>query len=391
MTSIKHTGIFRILKKILPSSIKHQIREYILGLVQSSTQQHDDQRIRIDHLQAHVKNLTTLITSTADNLNAVGQSLQSIHHTHAEQLQSLTHQLNDVTALIQQSNVQSILHQRSMPEILPHDPASMTMIQEFKKQFNVDFEVDINISKNDIMFLYSLAAYHDFNIALHHYLTIGYNGFSIVKSFVEAIQGPQKFEGQILDFASGYGRVTRFLTAYFGANHIYTSDIKSEAVEFQIKQFRVNGFTSSYDPSQLKPNQTFDFIFVGSLFSHLNETLFSQWLTCLMGLLNTKGYLIFTVHDQSLHPGQPGTDFAFVESNEDEKFQFVGNRITSTQLYGISFVSEKFVAAALQQIHPQIHYMRFPKLFGAHQDVYLASKDGKMPNADQLKNLYQRI
>jgi SAM-dependent methyltransferase len=383
--------MFRILKKILPTSIKQQIREYILGLVQSSTQQYEDQRLRIDHLQAHVENLTTLITSTAENLNAVGQSLQSIHQTQAEQLQSLTRQLTDLTTSIEQSSVQSILQQRSLPEILPHDTASLAMIQDFKKQFNVDFEVDINISKNDIMFLYSLAAYHDFNIALHHYLTIGYNGFSIVKEFVEAIHGPQKFEGQILDFASGYGRVTRFLAAYFGAGHICTSDIKSEAVEFQIKQFQVNGFTSSYDPTQLKPNQTFDFIFVGSLFSHLNETLFSQWLSCLMGLLNPKGYLIFTVHDQSLHPGHLGNDFAFVESNEDEKFQFVGNRITSTQLYGISFVSEKFVAAALQQIHPQIKYMRFPKLFGAHQDVYLATQDGNLPDANQLKNLYHSI
>jgi hypothetical protein len=35
--------------------------------------------------------------------------------------------------------------------------------------------------------------------------------------------------------------------------------------------------------------------------------------------------------------------------------------------------------------------MRFPKLFGAHQDVYLATQDGNLPDANQLKNLYHSI
>lgn len=374
--------MFELLRKCLPSRWKKSFRQYVHSVVNESTSGNDSPSDeRINHLQAHVENMTNLLTSTANNLNTVGTTLESIHQTQSGQIEELQEQLRQLQKTLAQVDISSILQYRFLPEVWPHDEASKGMIAEFSKQYQVDFSFNDAISKDDIMFLYSMAAYKDFNVACHNYFTIGYNGFSIVKQFAEAIYGPNKFNGQILDFASGYGRVTRFLAAYYGAEHISTSDIKAEAVEFQKQQLKVRGFTSVYDPSTLKVEDRYDFIFVGSLFSHLNEALFAQWLETLISLLTPNGHLLFTVHDQSLHPTNQQADFQFVENNEDEKFNFVGNRITSTSLYGISFVSESYVSNVLQKLNPAVKFKRYPKLFGGHQDLYLATIGGNIPTA----------
>ena len=45
-----------------------------------------------------------------------------------------------------------------------------------------------------------------------------------------------------LDFASGYGRFTRFLVQHLPADRIWVSDIQADAVAFQEEQFGVHGF-----------------------------------------------------------------------------------------------------------------------------------------------------
>lgn len=374
--------MFEFVRKCVPTRWKKSMRQYIHAVVQESAVSSDSQGgERINHLQAHVENMTNLLTSTANNLNTVGASLESIHQTQTEQIDALQHQVRQLQKTLEQVDIASMLQYRFLPEVWPHDDASKAMIAEFAKQYRVDFAFDDAISKDDIMFLYSMAAYKDFNVACHNYFTIGYNGFSIVKQFANALYGEGKFDGQILDFASGYGRVTRFLAAYYGANHITTSDIKNEAVEFQKQHLKVRGFTSVYEPATLAVEDRFDIIFVGSLFSHLNETLFAQWLDKLLSLLTPTGHLLFTVHDQTLHPTLQQSDFQFVENNEDEKFNFVGNRITSTSLYGISFVSEAYVSNVLLKLNSAVKFKRYPKLFGGHQDLYLATLGGDIPTA----------
>ena len=372
--------MFEFVRKCVPTPWKKSMRHYIQSIVHESAGKVDSQgNERINHLQAHVENMTALLTSTANNLNTVGASLESIHQTQSEQIEALQHQVQQLQKTLEQVDIASMLQYRFLPEVLPHDDVSKAMIAEFAKQYHVDFIFNEAISKDDIMFLYSMAAYKDFNVACHNYFTIGYNGFSIVKQFANAIYGEGKFDGQILDFASGYGRVTRFLAAYYGANHITTSDIKDEAVEFQKRHLKVKGFTSVYAPGSLAVKDQFDFIFVGSLFSHLNETLFAQWLDKLLSLLTPTGHLLFTVHDQTLHPTLQQSDFQFVANNEDEKFNFVSNRITSTSLYGISFVSEAYVSNVLLKLNLAVKFKRYPKLFGGHQDLYLATLGGKIP------------
>ena len=102
--------------------------------------------------------------------------------------------------------------------------------------------------------------------------------------------------GAILDFASGYGRLTRHLVHRLPADHITVSDILGEAVAFQQSQFGVRGFVSMTKPHELERDERFDVIFAASLFTHLPRATFGAWLRKLASLLTPRGVLIFTTH-----------------------------------------------------------------------------------------------
>ena len=84
--------------------------------------------------------------------------------------------------------------------------------------------------------------------------------------------------GKFLDFASGHGRLTRFVVQVLDANRVWISDIKPGAVDYQKTQFGVHGFVSTSLPEDILVDQAFDCIFVGSLFSHLTNETFARWL-----------------------------------------------------------------------------------------------------------------
>lgn len=360
----------------IPKQLRTSFREYILSLIRSEKESQQG------NLQLHVDNLAQLLTSTTNNLENVGASLASIHQSLNAEVATVKKNQELISKQLTQLEISNLILYRQLAEVIEIDELCQQKIREFVTQYGVDFDFNQEVSKNDIMFLYSLDTYRDMSIAFHNYFTIGYNGFSLIKDFLSNVFPDQTFKGKILDFASGYGRVTRFLSAYYGPSQVTTSDIKTEAVDFQIKHFQVDGFYSTYTPSTLKVEKRFDLIFVGSLFSHLDESLFQEWLTTLISLLTENGFLLFTVHDQTLHPDLKEESFQFVASNEDEKFEFIQNRITSTSLYGISFVSEFYVSQVLKKVNPNLAYKRYPKTFGGHQDLYIATLNGKLPNDD---------
>lgn len=172
-----------------------------------------------------------------------------------------------------------------------------------------------------------------------------------------------------LDFASGFGRLTRFLVQELDTTKIWISDIQSEAVAFQKEQFDVNGFVSTIDPTQLHCKEQFDCIFVASLFTHLPEQRFHEWLKQLFQILTPDGILIFTVHDHSNAPllelSESGIHF---NPNASEI------KTLDSGEYGSAHVTENFVANAIAKATGGIgNYFRFPKGLW-HHDIYLVSK-----------------
>lgn len=194
--------------------------------------------------------------------------------------------------------------------------------------------------------------------------------------------------GRLLDFASGYGRVTRFLVRdlapQLSPEQIWVSDIYSEGVRFQEERFGVRGLVSTLNPDDFARgdrlasmgSDRFDAILVTSLFTHLPEPTFRAWLRVLLGLLTPGGLLAFSAHGpEVLLSGVelPESGILFQELSESGSL--------ATRDYGSTWVDERFVRRAVQEaaveagIAGGVSTLRLPRGLCNFQDLYLVVLD----------------
>jgi hypothetical protein len=181
-----------------------------------------------------------------------------------------------------------------------------------------------------------------------------------------------------LDFASGYGRLTRFLVQELPPNKIWIADIYTDAVKFQKEQFGVNCITSVNSPTEFNIDIKYDCIFVASLFSHLPKETFLGWLNKLYDLLSPNGILIFSVHDTAILPdhlklGSEG--FLFVPESESASLE--------KNEYGTMYVNECFVAETIKSVTGNLNFFRKPRGLWGFQDIYIVGKH----NSNQFETL----
>ncbi|HEY7216039.1 MAG TPA: class I SAM-dependent methyltransferase [Thermoanaerobaculia bacterium] len=177
---------------------------------------------------------------------------------------------------------------------------------------------------------------------------------------------------QLLDFASGYGRVTRFAAVDLPPERIWVADVYEGGVRFQNRAFGVHGLVSHADPDRFKCGETFDTVAVSSLFTHLPEASFRAWIRRLFGLLRPGGVLAFSVHDEVLlPPGRelPPSGILFERVSESGSLP--------TEQYGTSWVNEAFVRRVLAEAAPGASLHRVPRGLLSFQDLYVA-----VPEAD---------
>lgn len=220
------------------------------------------------------------------------------------------------------------------------------------------------------MFLNAMAAIKKEGLARSVYFRQGYEINGTLQAILDWQFGQHKREAKVLDFACGYGRATRFLVAEVGPTNVWASDIYADAVEFQERQFGVHGFVSCYEPSKLECEQKFDLIFVASLFTHLPQHRFEQWLARLFDMLSETGFLAFSVHDETLAAGRtmPADGFLFREASESRSLDLAE--------YGSTYVTENYLSSAISRVVAgNWPYKRIPlALCGAH-DLYLVPRD----------------
>ena len=186
----------------------------------------------------------------------------------------------------------------------------------------------------------------------------------------------------LLDFASGYGRVTRFLLRDLPAAHVWVSDVYADGVRFQEETFGVHGIVSTVRPEEFVCTERFDAITVTSLFTHLPDRRFVDWLRVLLGLLRPGGVLLFSVHgEEVLSPDcpLPAEGILFQEMSES------GSLDTSD--YGSTWVTESYVRAAVARasegLGPSpaaVH--RLPRGVCNFQDLYVAVRPNDQEQVD---------
>lgn len=100
----------------------------------------------------------------------------------------------------------------------------------------------------------------------------------------------------ILEFASGYGRVSRYAKQVLPNAEWTCSDVHQEAVDFIAGKLSLASFISPSRPRNWVNDRRFDVVFALSFFSHMPRATFGPWLSKLFEAVAPGGLLIFTTH-----------------------------------------------------------------------------------------------
>jgi SAM-dependent methyltransferase len=206
------------------------------------------------------------------------------------------------------------------------------------------------------------------------------SGATAVSDFEDMLDKAGRSYDQVdslLEFACGYGRMTRFLVHRMPRHKITVSDIDVRAVDFTTRTFGVRGFYSTAEAKRLTWNARHDVIFIASLFSHLSRPFWESWLPRLVELLEPAGLLVFSTHGSyalsllgaettpCLEETVPG--FWFTRSNETY------GRLP-TDYYGTAYVSDDYVRAFVSS-HRLGEMVAFhPAKLWEFQDLYVLRK-----------------
>lgn len=101
---------------------------------------------------------------------------------------------------------------------------------------------------------------------------------------------------RILDLPCGHGRVTRHLRLAFPDAELFVSDLDASGVEFCRDTFAAVPVFSKQELTAVALPTGLDVIWIGSLFTHVDESRTSRWLNYLCDHLSPHGVLVATFH-----------------------------------------------------------------------------------------------
>jgi SAM-dependent methyltransferase len=216
-----------------------------------------------------------------------------------------------------------------------------------------------------------------------HYFSVGRSARECIAASMRAADKADA--ARILDFGCGYGRVLRVIAEEFRGARITASDVDREAVDFCARTFGASGVYASTDPREIRFEDEFDLIWVGSVFTHIDETAWERLLAVLAAALADDGLLILTTEgpatadtlregelDFGLEPDAVQTilrDFAQSGFGYGDYPRRDRHDQPSTGRYGVTVVHPDRVRTLVQAAGLHVaHYI--PTGWDDHQDVF---------------------
>ena len=207
------------------------------------------------------------------------------------------------------------------------------------------------------------------------YLKSGESMLAALEKILDDVHRPLPGVRSFLEFASGYGRFTRFLVCRASPSAVTVSDLDGAAVAFARRTFSVAGFASTEKASDLSCGNVYEIVFVASLFSHLGLEHWAPWLRRLRDFLTPGGLLVFSTHGERPHQvlGRgskmvaPG--FFFEEANETR------GRLRG-EYYGTAYAFPAFVERLVSSQSLGRLAGVYPEGLYDWQDVYVIEAPG---------------
>jgi 2-polyprenyl-3-methyl-5-hydroxy-6-metoxy-1,4-benzoquinol methylase len=195
-----------------------------------------------------------------------------------------------------------------------------------------------------------------------------------VERVLDDVGHPLREADSLLEFAAGFGRLTRHFVHSIDPARITVSDIDERSVAFLSSRLGVRGFASRGDPAQIVHGGRYEVIVVVSLFSHLPHEMWGAWLRRLVDMLAPGGVLLFTTHNYAdADPDdfeQPVEGFLYRSENETR------GRLDPAE-YGAAFVTSKYVQRAVADNIDGRLIGTFPHALLIAQDAYVVERTGQ--------------
>jgi hypothetical protein len=215
---------------------------------------------------------------------------------------------------------------------------------------------------------------------------LGRAGLDAIRLAMRAAQ--KETVSSILDLPSGHGRVLRVLKAEFPAARFAACDIDHEAVDFCAETFDATPVYGREHPGDVDLDERFDLIWCGSLFTHLDESGWEEFLDFFESKLTRGGLLVFTSHGRDIVKrlrdpvvgayyiptdssrkaildgyGESGFGFASFELDDDAR-----ESLSQPKRYGISLTEPSWVMSLVQR-HPSLRLVSYMEGRWGAQDV----------------------
>lgn len=225
---------------------------------------------------------------------------------------------------------------------------------------------DDRVHPEDDMYNWSEAIGFELAGRRAEYMRSGYEALQVLRNLLRAGGRPLPEVPRMLDFACGYGRLTRFLVRELAPERVVVADVLRGAVDFVRETFGVDGFYSATDPGDLRIEGRYPLIWVGSLFSHLPRSRFAPFLARLYGALEPDGMLVFSTHGPHALPEAERDPSGFTFQRQSESANL------DLEEYGATFVAPPVVEAIAREAG--VAALRsLPYELWRIQDLYVAS------------------
>jgi SAM-dependent methyltransferase len=253
-----------------------------------------------------------------------------------------------------------------------------TIIEQNKlsiEKYAKETAVVSNIHPEDLIFRFLVEnpVFPTLDDAIRYYFQDGANSAKKLNTLLfDKLGVKRRWDTSILEFASGYGCVTRHIIKELAPVQIVSCDIHEAACAFLDSSMGVKTILSSTKPEDLQiENATFDVVFALSFFSHMPEHTWARWLNSLFEKVKPNGYLIFTTHGMVSakylgDPVIPESGIWFTPSSEQKDLDVAD--------YGNTLVTQKFVNSAVESTLKRKVELMVEAGWWEHQDLYVVKK-----------------
>jgi SAM-dependent methyltransferase len=245
-------------------------------------------------------------------------------------------------------------------------------IRERLKELESNFNVSVALHPEDHLFRFFCNQTPGVD-GINRYFSSGFGDAYSVSQTLKLLL-PDVSRPKVLEFAAGFGRVSRHMRWTAPDIDFRISDIHAPAVQFAREVLGLDGFKSEPLPNQvvIDPDH-YDFIFALSFLSHVPDTTFADWLLLLYSALSEGGVLLFTTHGETSmkkyeHFAQlydPEVGFGY--GPESEQSDLDG------ETYGSMCVDFEYVVRQIRRTPAQIIRFQSASWWG-HQDEWIIQK-----------------